>query len=658
MNTFKNLWERRDAKMLLLVLLVALLYGLLYVFLVPPWQHYDEPSHFEVAWLTARRGTVPQLGDETDLEIRRAIAISMRAHEFFRDAGFEPPLEENGNIWLGQTQFGNLPLYYYLAAIPVRLLENQGIDAMLYGARLLSLFFLLLSVLACWGIVVEFTPAGHRMRFLLPLGLALLPGYVDVMTAANNDTLAACLAALALWAALRLIRRGFSIVPFLAVCLLAVLIYFSKETAYPVYLLLFVAMPLMLARGRFAALRPWIWGGVFTGVVIFLAWAMMPGDAAAWYRVTTQALPTRTDVQPAVVGNYVFQFDPQAPSSPDWFNNTAVFQPMPLAIPDRNEVYTLGVWAWTMSSSPNAVQETARLTLGFGFNRFSNTFTLTPEPTFLVITGTMTPEQFMPFRLLLGPGFHTSSGSRDQLVFMDGVVLAKGEYPSVEPPEYEDAQGSSGSWGGRSFTNLVRNGSAELGGLRFRPLVDHLVARFLPDRTQPSLLLTSFLDWPGSQLYYSGAAEWLLTTFWGMFGWAHVPLLGSPPRWLFAGYTFIAVLATALWTVGALFGRNQSLHTLRSEALFLVLALVLPWMSTLLRAPLYLGLENLYLPVARYALAAAIPTVFVLNLGLLQIYGALDRKFSARGWITAGAFIGGWLLFALYAILSIRMFYA
>jgi len=33
------------------ILVLALANGLLYLVLVPPWQHYDEPTHFEYAWL-------------------------------------------------------------------------------------------------------------------------------------------------------------------------------------------------------------------------------------------------------------------------------------------------------------------------------------------------------------------------------------------------------------------------------------------------------------------------------------------------------------------------------------------------------------------------------------------------------------------------------
>ena len=76
---------------LLIILALALLHGLLYVFLVPPWQHYDEPQHFEYAWLLAERDRRPQPGDY-DFEMRRAVAQSMLAHAFFRNWSSLPDL--------------------------------------------------------------------------------------------------------------------------------------------------------------------------------------------------------------------------------------------------------------------------------------------------------------------------------------------------------------------------------------------------------------------------------------------------------------------------------------------------------------------------------------------------------------------------------------
>ncbi len=59
-----------------LVLLIALCQGALFLALLPPWQHYDEPTHFEYAWLSANRTLLPQAG-HIDRAMRRQLAPSM-----------------------------------------------------------------------------------------------------------------------------------------------------------------------------------------------------------------------------------------------------------------------------------------------------------------------------------------------------------------------------------------------------------------------------------------------------------------------------------------------------------------------------------------------------------------------------------------------------
>ena len=65
-----------------LIMLLALVHGALYVFLVPPWQHYDETNHFEYIWLYVDRGYKPPPGD-FDTDMRRDVAESMIEHGFF-----------------------------------------------------------------------------------------------------------------------------------------------------------------------------------------------------------------------------------------------------------------------------------------------------------------------------------------------------------------------------------------------------------------------------------------------------------------------------------------------------------------------------------------------------------------------------------------------
>ena len=72
---------------------------------------------------------------------------------------------------------------------------------------------------------------------MVPAFLALLPGFIDSMTAVNNDVAAVLSASIFLWASLRLIKKGFSIgrLGFLALSL--ILCYLSKDTAEFTFLL-------------------------------------------------------------------------------------------------------------------------------------------------------------------------------------------------------------------------------------------------------------------------------------------------------------------------------------------------------------------------------------------------------------------------------------
>jgi hypothetical protein len=120
--------EPRDIKILGVVLLVALIHGLIYVFLVPPWQHYDEPNHFEYTWLIANRKTLPEAGD-FDQMMRKTVAGSMVDHNFFDGLGFLPDLNSTDKpIWIGSySQLSNPPVYYLIASAPLWLIQSAGI---------------------------------------------------------------------------------------------------------------------------------------------------------------------------------------------------------------------------------------------------------------------------------------------------------------------------------------------------------------------------------------------------------------------------------------------------------------------------------------------------------------------------------------------------
>jgi hypothetical protein len=162
---------------------LGLVLGLVYVFLVPPWQHYDEPTQFEYAWLIANRQGIPQPG-EYDQRMRREVAASMLEHDFFRGMDFRPNLlSQTEQIWIGISQLGDQPLYYWLVALPLRVLRYADIDTQLYTARLASLALLLVTLVAAWGTLHELVPADKGwLAWLIPITIVLVPSFLDLMT--------------------------------------------------------------------------------------------------------------------------------------------------------------------------------------------------------------------------------------------------------------------------------------------------------------------------------------------------------------------------------------------------------------------------------------------------------------------------------------------
>ncbi len=158
----------------LIILGVALVHGLVYVLLVPPWQHYDEPNHFEYAWLAANEPGWPQRGDY-NWEMRRQVAVSMIEAGFFAGLDFLPEIDNPDQpAWIGTfSQLGDPPLYYFFTSLPLRLLSSAEIEAQLTAARLVSLGFYLITILAAFGVTAELTGPESPLRWLAPLLLAL-----------------------------------------------------------------------------------------------------------------------------------------------------------------------------------------------------------------------------------------------------------------------------------------------------------------------------------------------------------------------------------------------------------------------------------------------------------------------------------------------------
>jgi dolichyl-phosphate-mannose-protein mannosyltransferase len=624
-----------------LILVVGLLHGLLYIFLVPPWQHYDEPAHFEYAWLLANRPGLPKPGDY-DQTMRRAVAISMIEHNFFRGMNFLPDLNvQNEPIWIGISQVDDPPFYYLLASLPMRLFPSWEITQQLYAGRFVSLVLYLVSIVAAWGIMRELFPRENSFAWVVPASMALLPGYIDLMTAVNNDVGATVLFSLFLWGSLRMIRQGFSLPTLLWVLSAALLCYWTKNTVLLALPLLGLVILLSLFRERWK----WVpWVPLIAAMPLILIAAVSWGDALLWIRSPNafQVAPTRILSAQAPLGKYVMQMEvaPDRPSS-------EIFQLLPekqvKAL--RGKTVTLGAWIW--ATRPLAINP---LTLYDGQQSFSPAIQVDTSPKFFALSVVLGSDASHA-RVILTPG--NSDIAEENTVFYDGLVLAEGKLPLDTVPQFSGPDAQQGIWGGQPFSNILRNASVEIVGPGIKPWPVESRPELLI-YSSPELMLGSLLDWRGAGWYYQATAQNLLKTFWAKFGWGHVPLslpFTTHPYFLLAILTCVGLGGAAI----RLWNRRFSLSW--NLLLFVAIATIGIWGQTFLRGTHSLVYPGAFIPGARYTYPVIVPTLLVLNAGWLEIACYLSCQLRLTSTMKYVVFFLFFLSLDLAALFSIIHYY-
>jgi len=624
---------------------LALVHGLIYTFLIPPWQHYDEPNHFEAAWFFARLNRMPERGD-SDPVISRQVVESMVQHGFYESVDYMPDISEGVRVGIpGYSQFDEPPFYYLLVSLPLRLLGNESVEIQLYAGRIISLMFYLLTVTAAWGLTGELTAPGSPLRWLVPLTVALIPSFTDLMTALNNDAAAIAITSCFLWFSVRLLRRRFSWGMLALLILVTALAAFTKSTTLIILPLFFVVVVLLFIPSRW---RWTAWIAIGLSAVALAVFALDWGDASGWARSTTQAIDTRILDSVAPLGESVFQIE--LTPEDEYPNRVWIAQLLPEDVSQdlSHKVVTVGAWMW--ASRPVQVRA-PQLSTYPGQEEFHHQVTLDQEPIFVsylaeLKTGTdrvwLTVQ---PFNERMG---------ETVTVYLDGLMLLEGEYPLQAVPRFYDQEGLAGELEGIPFNNLLSNPSAESSGLRLKPWVEKLGTLIFPDPglNSPSVTLYALLDWEAGARYYWGASQRLLRTFWAKFGWGHVPLLGSKPYRPLAALTLLGIVAF----VG--YGIVRFKRVPWDIVLLLFLAMAAVWGIALIRGSNYLFVRvPIFYPVARYAYPVIIPTVLALVIGLIGIVSLPERWFPKVSRYLIILPVLTLIFLVLYSLISIVSFY-
>ena len=623
-----------------IILLVALIQGLLYLSLQPPWQHYDEPTHFEYAALIAQIGRLPHPGDE-DIALRREIVASMAEHQFFKNV--PNPGLQGDNVWLGISELVHPPAYYTLVSLPLRVIDHLDVTTQLYVARSVSVLLFLLTMAVTICMLRDLTPEGHVLRWAVPLAMVLLPPFVDLMTAVNNDAAAVAVFSLFLWGAVRTIRFGLSWRRLAWLCGTALIAAVTKNTAG-------VALGLapLVCLIAFWARRHWRWRWLaaimLVGCAAMLAVMFRWDDAAYWYRGSdgqSQGSATRIENPAAPLGSHLMMMELPAGAAPRHLLS-------PLLPRDVQQVVgrTITVGGWIWADRP-AVASGPALQFMVGDLPWDtparDLISLTTIPTFVSWTFVV-PKQTSRLHYLFGSS-GPAEGERPLHLFLDGALIVEGSYPPDSTPTFDDASAQSGMWDGRRFTNLVRNPSGEQAWPRLTPWLDQALVRYA--HRSPAQLIAAVFDVQRiGKVFVRYMVQPPLDGLILSFGWGNVQL--QSPIWLYLSraVALLALLGCLRWLTER---QPQELEGLLPALVFLALVGILVWSNTILRPLPLLG--DYVVPAARYTFPAITVTALTVVGGWWALWPHKLRLYATL------ALIGGLIVLNSVAVGTIVSFY-
>ncbi len=621
----------------LIIMILAAIVGLVFIFLIPPWQNGDEPGHFEYAWLAANRPGWPQEGDY-DQDMRRELAASMIEHNF----GNYPTailLQTDQPISIITPQTGDVPLYYFLTSLPLRLVRHTDIVFQLYLTRFVSFGLFLAAVwLAARSAHLLFGPE-HPLAWMAPLFMICLATFVENMTSANNDAAAVLALSLFIWLSLRILRKGWSLMHGLGLAAALVLCLLAKSTAWMAFPLLGVVIPLSLMQKKHLK---YLWlalgAGFLLGMALLVSWR--ESAPAFFYADTDRWIPKRIKTSRAPVGEYVL-------AQPDiQIYNQQFFHSLTDTASEaiRGKTVTLGAYIWAEEpitlDFPAMAAPFRDETILFTQEKVS----LSTEPRFFAFSAHI-PDDQPPARYL-----HFSAiRAQGNTIFWDGLVLVPGEMPGGTLPEYLDADGQIVGWGGEEYQNLVRNGSGE----KPWPVLSKGLREQMPGPIQFSAShLLSFTDLETSGWYLRVILVRTFRTFWGKFGWTHISLLGSKP--------FRIILAwCGLTMIGVVIGLFCNASKIQ------VKTLIFP--GTAIAAQIFLvtfrGMgrwfsPSPYIPVGRYLFPALIPISLVFAWGWFEGSAFFHQRVKTSFPVVKMIFVIGCLSLLFWSIISLVSFYS
>ncbi|MEO7912758.1 MAG: hypothetical protein ABIV47_24170 [Roseiflexaceae bacterium] len=630
-------WDRLIVGMLLAVWLAHLF---AYVWLVPPWQHYDEPTHFEYAALIRELGRLP-LNDEQIPALRRAIATSMIEAGFYsnRAPPLTPPDLDAPTLSIGINERGHPPLYYALVALATAPLRNASITVQLYAARLFSVVLAGLLFGASSLTLRLLTGDDHIVRYATLAILALHPAFADIMSSVNSDVLANLVAVLLLLVGSWFLHRSnawrlLAGLPFLlvAVSVKRVLLFYA------------LILPLAWLLALPDRLQRWVTLAAAAAAIVVCVWLMVqPWQLAEWsvtppttYGYSSTRLAQRAQQPESMreaiphAGAVAFALETRSGEPPPALSQRLYTTQLEAIAGKR-----LTLAAWMRADRPillavqplvliDGVALSHSLQLGTSWQRVVQTVDV--------------PQDAQDIEVRL------SAPAQPGIIWYDALALVQGDISKLPDRDQPDASFEAGLLDDTAPPNLLRNASAE-GQMPALPnSLSFLAGGLFDERTLGKLFDRAWIS-----AVYPRQALLLFQGFWGLFGWGERSV--SPGWFAPLGLLVLASLLGLAWLTWRDYWPQR--HTLKAKIWWLcLLAVALGWGAALLRVHSQPFPGVMFWSFGRYAFVAILPSLLVFSAGLRALMPARLRVQGLVG------IIGFLMLYAISALLALLQAYA
>lgn len=604
----KGLWPAalaRRSTAVALLMAIALAHGLIYAFGVPLWQAPDEPMLFEYVALTAELGRIPAKADRS-LVLERGLIASLNRNDFWRYRGSPAPdplpadlVALREAIFMPRQVGGDPPVYFALAALPLRLAAGWSIEAQAYLLRALNALLLPLGVACAYGAARGLLadaegPAAATIGVAAAALVALQPMYTHIGTIVSNDGLANCLGALLTLLVVRAVREGLPGRTVALVAVLAAVAMQTKRTTLPFGLIAAGLACAWLGRlalrggpgaGRRRALAIGALVGAPLAGLALVASQLGWGEAARWYDARSLMPAARA----AAGGGYALVLEPG--------------QEAIQVLPDvatarlRNGAVRAGARVW--GEGPVS----GRLVIYTGERRTEFAFTAAQMSTASLSAAVPTSTSTVRIGIVADSGRLYASDIWLEGVGVPGRMLSNGDLarPAFRPDS------------------------------ALQPLLGYLRAEEVLWALQSGGWAIDFGEW----------RRWLFFSFWGHFGWMDVAFVRD--SW----WEPALAVMTGVGLAGAAWALARGRQARRAPVALLVTLLALACVPVLIQT----FLDPRIIQQGRYLFPALAALAGLMALGQATLVPRRARDIWLAGWL---AF---WLTHAGGALLAVTHFY-